>query len=69
MLTNSPLTVHLEPKEFFAWEAEDCVVCRKPTRYWLTPHIPLCPGCAYQGSSTLGGLSLTPRASTSSEAT
>jgi hypothetical protein len=41
-----PVTVHHEPDEFRFWEAEDCVDCRQPTRYWLTPHVPLCPNCA-----------------------
>lgn len=38
--------VHLEPSSFRNQEAEDCTDCRRPTRYWLTPHISLCPDCA-----------------------
>lgn len=38
--------VHLEPEDIRHMSPENCSECRKPTRYWLTPHIPLCPGCA-----------------------
>lgn len=41
-----PVPVHYEPAEFSSYEPENCSICRLPTRYWLTPHIPLCPGCA-----------------------
>lgn len=43
--------VHHEPDRFKSFEAEDCVDCHKPTRYWLDPHIPLCPDCAKKRSS------------------
>lgn len=39
-------TVHLEPEHFRRWPSEDCSECGKPTRYWLTPHVPLCQDCA-----------------------
>jgi hypothetical protein len=41
-----PFTVHLEPDEFKKDEAEQCVDCRQPSRYWMTDqHTPLCPEC------------------------
>ena len=49
------LKVHLEPAEFAKCPAEDCVVCRKPTRTWLTPHIPLCACCAAEGKNVPRG--------------
>lgn len=39
-------TVHREPEWFSDWPMEECSECRTPTRYWLTPHIPLCQVCA-----------------------
>ena len=39
-------TVHHEPMRFAKCPAENCVICRKPTRTWLTPHAPLCSVCA-----------------------
>lgn len=38
--------VHREPEWFSDWPMEECSECRTPTRYWLTPHIPLCQVCA-----------------------
>jgi hypothetical protein len=40
------LQVHQEPDEFKSWPAEHCVLCKKPTRTWLTPHVPLCGECS-----------------------
>lgn len=40
-----PATVHLEPADFRKMDEEDCTDCHRPTRYWLTPHIPLCQEC------------------------
>lgn len=40
--------VHPEPKEWSSYPPENCTKCRQPTRYWLTPHTPLCPDCASQ---------------------
>jgi hypothetical protein len=40
--------VHREPPEFTSMEAESCVRCRKPTRTWLTPHVPLCEECSVE---------------------
>lgn len=37
--------VHQEPDDFKNWPAENCVVCRKPTRTWHDPHTPLCASC------------------------
>jgi hypothetical protein len=36
----------MEPLEFSRMMPENCTVCRNPTRYWYTPHIPLCQNCA-----------------------
>lgn len=38
--------VHHEPQDFDNWPAENCSECGKPTRTWLTPHVPLCRDCA-----------------------
>lgn len=40
-----PLTVHREPDDFKRCESELCTDCRQPTRFWLTPHVPLCEAC------------------------
>jgi len=40
-------TVHLEPEHFRRCPCENCSECGKPTRHWLTPHIPLCQDCAW----------------------
>ena len=39
--------VHLEPEPYLSMrEVENCSKCGLPTRWWLTPHVPLCPACA-----------------------
>lgn len=38
--------VYRESNDFSKDPAEECVRCHKPTRFWLTTHIPLCPICA-----------------------
>lgn len=38
--------IHHEPDHFKSWPAEHCSECKEPTRFWLTPHIALCPNCA-----------------------
>ena len=53
------IVVHLEPEEFRNWPSESCVECRTPTRYWVTPHIPLCKDCAYLLNQELNKNSLT----------
>lgn len=42
--------VHAEPVEFANCPAENCVICNKPTRTWLNPHIPMCKDCASKGA-------------------
>ena len=38
--------VHPEP-ETLGQPHENCVICKKPTRYWMADkHTPLCPTCA-----------------------
>jgi hypothetical protein len=39
-------TVHLEPDDLRHCPSEKCSECGEKTRYWLTPHIPLCQDCA-----------------------
>ena len=51
--------VFMEPDELRRDEPEDCSECQKPTRTWLTPHIPLCEECA-KGSYDDGTKETTP---------
>lgn len=46
-------TVHLEPEYFQRWPCENCSECGKPTRHWLTPHIPLCQDCAWSSPNNV----------------
>lgn len=46
------IKVHKEPEEFKYWELEKCTDCKKRTRYWLDPHIPLCEECAEKRNAT-----------------
>jgi hypothetical protein len=41
-----PFEVHDEPGGFNHFDPEPCVRCKYLTRYWLTPHIPMCQFCA-----------------------
>jgi hypothetical protein len=43
---NTEIQIHLEPAEFKNWPAENCSVCKQPTRFWKDPHTPLCESCA-----------------------
>ena len=40
------IEVHKEPSYYQRLPAEKCIKCQLESRYWMTPHICLCPVCA-----------------------